>query len=299
MKAINKTPFVSIGFVIASWLQAAAGLAAQTQNRGVQVPEASLAAGSGAFRALVIGIDGYRNWIPLRFAERDAKEIRDILVTDYAFEPDNVVTLLGREATESNVMAELRRLLFEVAGEEDRLLIYYAGHGQIDPMTDTGFWIPVDGDLYDTSTWIPFTWVQDQLKAERVVPKNVIVITDSCYGGALTRSGPPPPNGPAPGNPAYERHLQSLMAKRSRQVIASGGFEVVPDKSKFAEFLKAALRANPYPAIDLELLFYSQVYPGLLQTGQQSPTMNRLVNRPGEDGQFVLFRGQPKTTSFR
>ena len=42
-------------------------------------------------------------------------------------------------------------------GPDDRLLIYYAGHGEIDPVTEEGFWQPVDAEPGRQFTWIATT----------------------------------------------------------------------------------------------------------------------------------------------
>lgn len=281
--------WLAAGLLLALLPLAARGIIRGAEGRGISRTAAAFSGNGGRFRALVIGIDGYRQWPRLRFAETDAQDIREILTASYGFAPENVWSLLGAEATESNIFSRLRDILFDDSTQDDSVIIYFAGHGTIDPSTDTGFWIPINGALDDEATWIPLSRVRDLLTAEGAIPKHIVVITDSCYGGALTRSGPPPP-GPRPGDDRYADALRALATRRSVQVIASGGFETVPDKSEFAELLKQALRSNDHGAVDMEFLFWTRVYPPMRAIGQQSPTMTRLRFRPGEDGQFVLMR---------
>ncbi len=262
---------------------------AQGPDRGTRVATEVRDLGLGAFRALIIGIDGYESWPTLRFAESDASDIESILVDLYEFEPKNVVKLLGSDATESNILSRLRETLAGADGK-DNVLIYFAGHGQFDSLTETGFWIPVDGKLADQSTWIPFTTVTTMLTASGVQARSVVAITDSCYGGALsatTRSGP---TRGGPGNPHYPEGLRVLASRRSRQVIASGGFQEVPDESEFARLLKSALRDNDHSVVDLEFLFFSRIYEDLRSKGQQTPIMARLKSGRDEGGQFLLVR---------
>ena len=47
-------------------------------------------------------------------------------------------------------LSNLRRRL----NPDDRLLVYYAGHGQIDQVTEEGFWQPVDAEVDKERTWI-------------------------------------------------------------------------------------------------------------------------------------------------
>jgi beta-lactam-binding protein with PASTA domain len=202
--------------------------------------------------------------------------------------------LYGQEATREKILRSLRTKL-ETLGEDASLLIYYAGHGQLDPLTDTGYWVPSNATLYDEDTWISFANIQTLLSAPGVEARHILVLTDSCYGGALARSGPTPGHkGPADESDVsykqYRQRLGDLARKRSRQIIASGGYEQVPDRSDFADLLKQALKNNTYPAMDAELLFYKEVYPKLKFIGQQEPTISRFVRGPDVNGQFILVR---------
>ena len=228
----------------------------------------------------------------MSYAKTDAETIKQTLINRYHFAPDRVVHLSGTKATRSNILSTLRRLLLELK-ENDNLLIYYAGHGQLDPLTDNGYWIPVEGTAYDDTTWIRFATIKEYLSAPKVKAKNAILITDSCYGGALTgRAGPTLGHGGPKelGNEFYQQRLLLLSGKRSRQIIASGGYGVVPDRSEFARLFIQALQNNDYPLMDLEYLFYTQVYPYLTATGLQDPRMVRLIYGPEHEGQFTLLK---------
>ena len=57
------------------------------------------------------------------------------------------------------------------------MLIYYAGHGFLEPSIDRGYWIPIDVDLQDNSEWIEFPAITDLLQ---LIPVNqVLVVADS------------------------------------------------------------------------------------------------------------------------
>jgi hypothetical protein len=261
-------------------------------TRGVSTAEAPVvSADFGTYHALIIGINDYSNWPRLKFAEPDAKDIRQILIKRYGFASERVAFLSGAKATRRNILGGLREKL-ESLDEDDNLLIYYAGHGQLDPLTETGYWIPVEAGLYDESGWIAFSRIKTLLTGSGVKVKSVMVLTDSCYGGALSRSGPTPGHkGPTDDNyQQYQQKLNRLAQKRSRQIIASGGYEQVPDRSDFASLFKQALKENTYPMVDLEYLFFGKVYPKLKFIGQQEPAFARLVSGPDDDGQFVLLQ---------
>jgi hypothetical protein len=189
-------------------------------------------------------------------------------------------------------MLKVLRGKFERLSERDNLFVYYAGHGQFDPTKKQGFWIPVDGELSEESTWIPLSTITHYLSADSVRAKNIIVVTDSCYGGALVRGGPTPGHDVSPKREIGIAQLAQYASKRSRQVLASGGYEVVPDQSEFATLFRQALSGNTRRAVDLEYLFFTQIYPALHNNGDQIPELGRVKSGPDDDGQFVLLRSR-------
>jgi hypothetical protein len=288
--AIRRTfaAFCAFGLVV---LAGGCGKDAATDaNRGVSADDTIAAPHEfGVYHALVIGIDEYQAWPNLRFAERDANRIADVLESNYGFEPRHVTRLVGADATRSRVMNTLRTKL-QAMSDRDNLLIYYAGHGQLDSITEKGYWVPVDGGLDDVTSWIPFSELTELLGAKSVMAKNVILVTDSCYGGAM-RAGKTPglPEPSAEQMARYYADLAKRAAKRSRQVAASGGYEQVPDESMFAMLLANALEENEYQAVSLEWVFFS-IYPQIKLFGQQEPAFARVLSGPDVDGQFVLVR---------
>lgn len=256
--------------------------------RAAQPPAAEDFEAFGDYHALIIGINNYDHWPDLEYAQGDAADMYRILVDRYGFDAENSVTLLGSEATRQRILSELTSML-ESLTATDNLLVFFAGHGQLNPLTESGFWIPSGGDLYDESGWIRFSTILEYLEAPNVQAKNVVVVTDSCYGGAIARSGPTPgQKTPDDGISRYESALLSIATTRSRQVIASGGYHEVPDRSEFAELLKTALEENTLRAIDLEYLFYRDIHGSLSSAGEQRPIMSRVTTGMDRNGQFVL-----------
>ena len=92
----------------------------------------------GTYRALVIGIDDYRDkQIPdLRTAVRDARAVAALLRKRYGF--TDVSLLLDGQADGSGIQRALRSLVAR-SGTDDAVLIYYAGHGDLDRLTGEGW----------------------------------------------------------------------------------------------------------------------------------------------------------------
>lgn len=68
---------------------------------------------------------------------------------------------------------------------DDRLIIFFAGHGHTVPgrRGETGFLVPVDGDPTDLSSLI--RWDDFARNAELVPAKHILFLMDACYGGLL------------------------------------------------------------------------------------------------------------------
>src|SRR5678816_2875126 len=84
--------------------------------------------------ALVVGIANYQNLAAaqqLQFPERDAESVYSILISTEGgnFRAENVHKLVGARATLAGLRYELEEWLPSVAKDDDRVLIYFAGHG--------------------------------------------------------------------------------------------------------------------------------------------------------------------------
>lgn len=175
----------------------------------------------GISRALVIGIDKYKTASPLSYAVSDAVSIRDLLVSELRF-PESEVTLLTDEAaTRQAVLKAFLRFANDDVGLDDRLIVFFAGHGhtRTGSRGEIGFLVPHDADMADFSTFI--RWDELTRNADLIRAKHVLFIMDACYGGlALIRSA----------GAGTTRFLKDMMLRPSRQVLTAGkGDEVVSD----------------------------------------------------------------------
>jgi uncharacterized caspase-like protein len=169
--------------------------------------------------ALVIGINEYRYANPLEIARADAESIRDVLIDDFKFPKKNICTLLDSQATRSRIMA--RFLAHESLGHDDRLVVFFAGHGSTveGSRGSIGYLVPVDGNLKDKSSLI--RWDDLTRNADIIPAKHILFIMDACYSGlAIQRAS----------TAGERRFLTDMMQRASRQVITAGkADEVVAD----------------------------------------------------------------------
>ena len=167
--------------------------------------------------SVIIGINEYENIRPLRFAVQDAKEIRKLLISEFGFPKENVRILIDNEATLNNI----RDALYEIASmanEDDRILVYFAGHGETRSLKsgiEKGYLIPTDGDLDKIfNTCLPMTEIKDI--ANETVAKHVLFLMDACFSGLAAVDT----RGLDRSTPGY---IEKIVRDRARQVITAGG----------------------------------------------------------------------------
>ena len=113
----------------------------------------------GTYHALIIGINEYQQWPQLRTAVKDATVLSQVLVERYGFDKDRVILRTDAAATRRQITADIRALATSMK-PDDNLLVYFAGHGQLDDLTGDGYWIPVEGEAGNPSSWIANSYLK-------------------------------------------------------------------------------------------------------------------------------------------
>ena len=251
-------------------------------EKKIYVRRGAAAAGDiefGRTHALVIGNNVYRDLRRLKTAVADAEAVAALLAERYGYEVTSLIN-----ATRYDIVSALARLRARLT-ENDNLLVYYAGHGQIDVESDEGYWLPVDAEKDNPANWISNATITSQLKAMRA--RHVLVVADSCYSGTLTR-------GVEAGlKTGAERAawLARISRRRSRTALTSGGLEPVLDAgggehSVFARAFLAALRTSD-EVLDGQSLLDAIKQPVALNA-DQTPEYNN-IRKAGHGGGDFLF----------
>lgn len=194
----------------------------------------------GNYHALVIGNSDYKSLPDLETTIADAKAISKVLIDKYGFN----VTLLNN-ATRYDILSALNALRGTLT-ENDNLLIYYAGHGELDKVNQRGHWLPVDAEAESSANWISNVAITDLLNAMSV--RKILVVSDSCYSGAMTRSTLARLDA-GRSEQAWVSWLKMNAEQRSRLSLSSGGLAPVLDggggrHSIFAKALLDVLESN-------------------------------------------------------
>jgi uncharacterized caspase-like protein len=163
--------------------------------------------------AVVIGIDHYQHVTQLGGAVRDAKAVAQVL-EGHGFE---VTMLLDEQATRGAIAEELGDRLHGRAGPNDRVIVFFAGHGVSTGDGDhrMGYLLPIEGKRDAVrATSLSMSELQNWLAGYSA--KHVMFVADACYSGLAlsTRS-----TGLAPGTATY---LQEVTSRKVRFTLVAG-----------------------------------------------------------------------------
>jgi hypothetical protein len=241
--------------------------------------------------AIVIGVNQYEKWPGLEFAVADANAVKNTLEkTGF----DDITLIMNKEATQRRILSELFQTLPEKVNRNDRVLFYFAGHGQTEDLPGggkKGYIIPVDAET-DSYASTAVSMEQIRSLSSRIAAKHIFYVMDCCYSGlGLNRSA-----GVWPGISDY---LRKVSAMRVVQIITAGGQgEQVQEREGHGLFTSFFLKAIEGEA-DLnkdnvvtgtELGAYLR--PTVSNASQQAQTP--LFGRLEGEGEFLFFVNEEK-----
>lgn len=167
----------------------------QNQNRDLtykneaKAPAATTTVQIPRSYALVVGISTYQN-LPasaqLQYPHSDAESIYTVLISPEGgqFPPEHVHKLIDSQATLANIRYELETWLPSVTKPDDRVIIYFAGHGFIS--NGVAYLAPYDIDLHNIAkTAYPMDTLGQDIGG-KINGKWKVLLTDSCHSGAIT-----------------------------------------------------------------------------------------------------------------
>jgi len=131
--------------------------------------------------AMVTGIAEYAELPSVSFADRSAQSFSELIQRQYGITPANLTLLTNQEATGVRWMGRLQAIA-KRATENDRLIVYYAGHGAPTPSGKTTILVP-----QDSSSNIPedspfrLSEIYKILLSSRA--KQILVVLDTCFSG--------------------------------------------------------------------------------------------------------------------
>ncbi|MFZ5720956.1 MAG: caspase family protein [Pseudomonadota bacterium] len=254
-----------------------------SRSRPTRMP-ASSKFGFSTNYALLIGESDYKDprLGKLATPANDVTQLGAILRSRYGF---NVNVVLDK--TRAEILKELDALAQKV-GENDTLLIYYAGHGGMEKVRngeDRGYWLPIDAEYGSSAGQISNQEITYQVA--RMAARKVLIIADSCYSGLLTQTVTRAQR-PMTADEKTNEYLIGMAWKQSRNVLTSGRLEPVLDggggeHSVFAAALLEVLRGNN------DVMTSEEVYSRLLTRVMARATRVLLDERDTPDPQQPTY----------
>jgi tetratricopeptide (TPR) repeat protein len=163
--------------------------------------------------AVVIGIDNYQYQPHLAYAVKDARAMAQYLRSQGYTE---IIELYDRLATKNNILEAMQNNLAPKLRDQDRVLIFFAGHGYTELLgeIDRGYIIPFDG-ASKSAGYISMDELAN-LSSYMGKAKHQLFIMDSCYGGIFaTRT--------AKVQPSIPGYISEIAKRPARQVLTAGG----------------------------------------------------------------------------
>ena len=258
------------------------------QDRGLKVvarlPSGQEMALYDGSHAVVIGVSEYDHWPDLPATRRDTDEVSAVL-RSRGFK---VKTVNNPDSQRLN--NALEDLEFRQGVERDRLLFYFAGHGDTETLAggeELGYIVPCDAPLQSTD---PRGFVEKAISMQRIEEcvkrmrfKHALFVFDSCFSGSiftLQREAP--------------KNISEKCARPVRQFITAGGSgETVPDESVFRVALLDALEGDGDLTGDgyitgTELGLYLGEKVVEYSDGTQHPQAGKLRHPKLDKGDFVF-----------
>ncbi len=231
---------------------------------------------------LGIGINKYAHFTDLANAVRDVQVFQQLMMEKYDVSEEHAITLFDEKATEENIIENLD-LLTKKVGKDDKLIIYYSGHGRLNQELDRGYWLPHDAKKTSTSRYILNSTIQDYVGG--IEAKHVLVISDSCFSGSIFMHG----------EYRSTEAVQGLEERKSRWALCSGRADeevfdgAIGDHSPFAKSLIQYLSVNNKEAITIGQVV-NQVIEETAANYKQLPDGRPMFGVGHGGGQYVFRR---------
>ncbi len=207
----------------------------------------------------------------------DARRLKNVLVNQYTFDPENIDTLFNKSRSEI-----LEKFLTKASTltQNDNLLIFYAGHGTIKTYNDdkeAAYLIPSDAVKDKTYQYIRSDELQELLISTKA--RHVLIILDACFSGALLRETPQ----------SVPTDIKEQNKFASRKVMTSGNVEEVPDNSIFIQYLLKSLDENVEEYLSTNDI-WKKIVRKVEDESNKQPKYIAIEGVGDKRGQFIFVR---------
>lgn len=228
--------------------------------------------------ALLIAVEEYADPSLVSLSEpiKDAARLKEVLISQYTFDPTDVTVLINPTFEEIHVAFEV---LTQKVTSTDNLLVFFAGHGYFDEATNIGYWLPADAENKNRAKWFRNSSLVENIGA--INSKHTLLIADACFSGGIFKSRSAINNA--------DLDIANMMKRSSRKALTSGSLTTVPDKSVFMKYLLKTLQENKNKYLTTEDI-YDEVRMSMRNNANTKPQYGEIQNVGDEGGTFVLIR---------
>jgi hypothetical protein len=206
----------------------------------------------------------------------DARKVKDVIVSNYTFEDNNVLLL---ENPGKGKIIRILDSLNKLITTKDNLLIFYAGHGYWNEKTSMGYWLPSDAAARALDNWMMNNIITGYVSQS--IARHTLVIADACFGGSIFRT--------RAFMPEKEKTISDLYLKTSKKAMTSGDLTEVPDESVFVKNFIQQLADNKGKYLSSEQLFFG-IKPNVVKSSDLIPQFGIIKNAGDQGGDFIFFR---------
>jgi hypothetical protein len=236
--------------------------------------------GLGKYYALIIAVQDYadRSINNLEHPINDARQLKNILISNYTFEPQNVILLENPDR--ATIMNNFETLSKKV-GKNDNFFVFYAGHGYWDEKFQQGYWLPSNANKDTRTQWISNSTIVDYIRG--IESNHTLLVADACFSGGIFQTR----KAFSDITPAVE-HVAKYP---SRKAMTSGTLKEVPDRSVFVEYMSKRLQDNREKYLTSEKLFISFKDAVINNSPiHQIPQYGEIRQCGDEGGDFIFIR---------
>jgi hypothetical protein len=171
--------------------------------------------------AFIVGIDAYEKVSVLRTAVSDARRLAEVLAGTQRFDVHPPVL----DARGADLRTLLRETMPRLVAADDRVLVYFAGHGIAADGDDgpAGYLVPADADPTDLRTLVPMADLQHALQA--LPCRHLLLVLDCCFSGAFQWASRSRAIGSLMPKRIYKERFDRFVLDPAWQVITSAAYD--------------------------------------------------------------------------
>ncbi|MEU8680344.1 ABC transporter substrate-binding protein [Streptomyces sp. NPDC048611] len=204
-----------------------------------------------ASQAVLIGVHDYENLAALPAVERNLAGLTRVFTDPdlWGLPPEHCVAL-SQPPSAQDVLDTLSGVAQRAT---DTLVVYYAGHGLLDPLSDELYLALPGSDQERLYSALPFEWVRRAILDPQIGARHKVVILDCCYSGRALEGG-------MGGSTQVADHAlidgTSLMAAaaKTRKALSPPGEEYTAFTGELITVLTEGIVAGP-PLLDMQTLY--------------------------------------------